>query len=85
MKRKPKINRKSVIKYLRSFWQIREEYATEFHKKEAELEKFMFWQGIPLEFFYMDGECVGIRARDYEDRKKFPLIHDMELENGERL
>ncbi len=37
--------------------------------------------GIKLEFFYVDGECVGIGAANYSDRNKFPLIHDSELNN----
>jgi len=36
---------------------------------------------IDLEFFYVDGECVGIGAVNWGDRKKFPLIHDSELGN----
>ena len=46
------------------------------------LEKEMTYEaglGIELEFFYVDGECVGIGASKIEDRKKFPLIHDSEL------
>ena len=35
--------------------------------------------GIEFEFFYSDGECVGIGAANYSDRKKFPLIHDTKL------
>jgi len=37
---------------------------------------------IALEFFYCDGECVGIGAEDYSERKRFPLIHDSELEES---
>ncbi|MEK6847572.1 MAG: hypothetical protein AABX50_00410 [Nanoarchaeota archaeon] len=40
--------------------------------KKAEL-------GIELEFFKVEGECVGIGASDFADRKRFPLIHDSEL------
>ena len=33
---------------------------------------------VVLEFFWVDGECVGIGASDYSDRKKFPLIQDFD-------
>lgn len=32
-----------------------------------------------LEFFYCDGECCGIGAGEFKDRKKFPLFHDTGL------
>ena len=32
-----------------------------------------------LEFFHVEGECVGIGAIDYGARKFFPLLQDREL------
>src|SRR3989344_4572406 len=53
-------------------------------KKQERLQKEMSKKiglEIDLEFFYVDGECVGIGAVNWGDRKKFPLIHDSELGN----
>ena len=36
-----------------------------------------------LEFFWIDGEPVGIGAVNYADRKRFNLIHDTELSKNE--
>ena len=35
--------------------------------------------GVDLEFFHVDGECVGVGASGIDDRKKFPLIQDSEF------
>ena len=46
---------------------------------EAKLEKRMQKKfSLPLEFFYVDGNCVGIGIPSQP--KQFPLIHDTELE-----
>lgn len=73
---------KELVKKLKPFWEKREKLETEFRKKETKLEKEMNKKlntGIKLEFFYSDGECCGIGAANFNDRKKFPLIHDSEL------
>jgi len=36
---------------------------------------------MDLEFFYVDGECVGIGAANWNDRKACPLIQSCELED----
>ena len=51
-------------------------------QKEREIEKRMNKKSglkIELEFFYVDGECVGIGASDFSERKKFRLIDSGEL------
>lgn len=37
--------------------------------------------GIELEFFRCDGEVIGVGAKEFSDRKKFPLLQDQELNN----
>jgi len=68
---------------LKPFWNKRRKLESNFHKKEDKLQKEMNDKlnlDVELEFFYVDGECVGIGARDYNKRKNFPLVHDSELE-----
>ena len=42
--------------------------------------------GEELEFFYVDGDCVGIGHTDWDRRKEgkkyFPLFHNEEIESG---
>jgi hypothetical protein len=72
---------------LKRWWEKRSWAYDAFKLTEAELEKQMFYQHgkrkIPLEFIYdiMSEECVGIGARDFKDKKIFPLIHIEELES----
>ena len=78
------MDKNNIIKQLKPFWEKRDKLMTEFSKKEAELEAEMNKKvnlGIKLEFFYNDGEAVGIGASDFSDRRKFPLIHDLDLRN----
>ena len=81
---KPKLkNKKGVIGRLNPFWKKYWEIEEKFRNKIAELEKEMSKDsglGIGLEFFNVDGECVGIGVSEIDDRKKFPLIHDSEFE-----
>lgn len=64
--------------YWREYWKIWDEFS----KKSSKLEKRMNKElnlNPELEFFYVDGECVGIGASNYTDRKFFPLIDEREL------
>ena len=66
------------------FWKKYLEKENKFRGEIFELEKKMTKKlslGIELEFFHVDGGCVGIGASNYADREKFPLIHDTELNN----
>ena len=76
------MKKKELIKKLKPYWKEHLRLRKEFYKKEEKLEKEMNKNpklGVELEFFYCDGECAGIGAANYPDRKKFPLIHDTEL------
>ena len=75
--------RREYIRKLKPYWTRRNQLCSEFSKKERELEEEMNGElktPAGLEFIYIDGNCVGIGAENYNDRKKFPLIHDSELE-----
>jgi hypothetical protein len=75
-------NKKEIIEKLKPFWKRYWELELEFCNKEQKLQEEMnkkLGLIIELEFFYCDGECCGIGAMDFSDRKKFPLIHDSEL------
>lgn len=77
--------RKNWTKKLHPFWVLRNLTYDKFRKREQEIEKVMKkMTGEDLEFFYVEGECVGIGHKDWVRRKKgknyFPLIHDRELE-----
>ena len=53
--------------------------------KEVWLEaKILKETGEELIFFYgdMNEGCLGIGADDWDERKKFQLIHDTDLEKG---
>lgn len=79
----PKLkDKEKVIEKLRPFWKRYCEKEEKFRKEAAKLEKEMTEKiglGIKLEFFHVDNECIGIGAFGIEDRKKFPLIYDSEL------
>jgi len=56
---------------------------SKFLKNEQFLEAKMKQKlEINLEFFYVDGTRVGVGHADYNMRKIFPLIHDIELEEN---
>lgn len=86
MIKEPKLkNKKRVTENLRPFWKrYRKEYkkfVIEVNKLEKEMTK-KSKLGIDLEFFKVEGECVGIGASEFIERKKFPLISDSELNSG---
>jgi hypothetical protein len=75
------------LKKLRPFLASREIHYGMFKQAEFDIEKKMRKElGEELEFFYVDGECVGIGHCDWERRKKdknyFPLFHYEEIESG---
>ena len=75
--------KKKIIENLKPFWKRYWKLESRFSEKVRKLEKEMnrkSGQKIKLEFFYCDGYCCGIGAENYSDRRKFPLIHDTELE-----
>ena len=74
---------KEITKKLIPFWEKYMELQIEFYKKQEKLQREMnkaMRLGVKLEFFYVDGECVGIGAERYSKRKNFSLIHDSDLE-----
>lgn len=80
-----KINKKELRKItikLKPHWEkfqkLRFEHFNKIMLLQKEMNKKMNLK-TKLEFFYCDGECVGIGAEDYSERKYFPLIHDSEL------
>jgi len=78
------MNKKEIISKLKPFWKRREDESYKFIKKQIKIEeemnkKLKKYFNTELEFFYVDGQCVGIGAVMFNDRKKFPLIHDSEL------
>jgi len=77
-----KLNKKQISKRLNTFWDKYWKISQDFNEKVSKLEKDMNKKlnlGFNLEFFHVDGECVGIGAEDYSKRKEFPLIHDSEF------
>ena len=78
-----KLNKKEIEdaeKKLKPYWDKYWEIYKEFRDKEEKLQKEMNKKvgfNINLEFFYVDGFCVGIGAESWSDRKKFPLIQNM--------
>ena len=71
---------KEIKRKLKPFWKRYLELQSNYHKRIKSLEKIMnnkLKLKTKLEFFYVDGECVGIGAEDYADRKYFPLIQDL--------
>jgi len=79
----PQINeKKKLIDKLKKFWKEHLRNEADFFKKKRKIEKEMnkvVGLGVDVGFFYVDGECVGIGADNFSDRKNFPLIHDSEL------
>lgn len=77
------MKKRELIKRLKPFWEEHSKLIAEFYKKEAKLEEKMNKKlklKIKLEFFYCDGECCGIGAEDFSQRKNFPLIQDSQLD-----
>ena len=72
------MNKKELIKQLKPYWKEMRERQTSFFRNlseiEARMEKETKIKGI--EFFYCDGEIVGIGNAD----RTLELIHDSELE-----
>ena len=64
--------------YWKKIWKLEMTHSRKINALERKMTKEMKSK-IRLEFFYVDGEAVGIGAEDYSDRKDFPLIHDSEL------
>jgi len=83
MMEEPKLNDKvKVIEKLTPFWKRYWEKEEKFRNEVAELEEEMSKAvslSVDLEFFHVDGECVGVGASGIDDRKKFPLIRDSEF------
>ena len=80
MNKKEKIQ---LIKKLKPFWKKYRKISFKFSKEGRKIEKEInnkIKPKVELGFFCVDGKCCGIGALDYIDRKKFPLIHDGELE-----
>ena len=73
-----------LIKQLKPFWKKQRDLYFEYSRKVHNLEKEMnkkIKSKYPLEFFWVEGEIVGIGAESWQDRKHFKLIHDTDL-NG---
>ena len=74
---------KEITLKLNPFWRKYRKLQGDYSKKVRILEKDMNKKIKPktrLEFFYCDGECVGLGAENYSDRKFFPLIQENELD-----
>ena len=83
MKKLNKRQIEEVTRKLGLFWEKRRKFYLDLMKKEEKLQKEMNKKlnlNVEIEFFYVDGECVGIGALDFSKRKIFPLIHDRDLE-----
>ena len=78
--------KRTWAKKLKPFWEAREKHFKIFRIAEEAIEFDMrACLKEDLEFFYVDGECVGIGHSDFKRRHSknkdyFPLIHDRELE-----
>ncbi|MBU0957686.1 MAG: hypothetical protein KKF56_02645 [Nanoarchaeota archaeon] len=67
-----------LIPFWKKYWEIHRVYNDEILKLEKKMNKSLSLP-IELEFFYVDGECVGIGAEDYSMREFFPLIQDLKI------
>ena len=79
-----KANKKTIEK-LKPYWKKYQEKREVFDREIIQLEKEMNDNSglkTELEFFYVDGSCVGIGASYYEDRTHFPLVQDSELDES---
>ncbi|MBU4069866.1 MAG: hypothetical protein KJ646_02700 [Nanoarchaeota archaeon] len=74
---------KEITKKLKLFFEKYRKLESEFFKDKENIEKEMSKKigKMDLEFFYVDGECVGIGAANWNDRKACPLIQSCELED----
>ena len=83
MKKLTKIQIGKITDILKPFWRKQNELWIKFDKEQERLQREMSKEinlGIDLEFFYVDGQCVGIGASDFSERKNFPLIYDSILD-----
>lgn len=60
--------RKKLVPFCDDYYRIRDEYFKEVTAIEGKMEKVTKIEGI--EFFYVDGECVGVGNAD----RTMPLI-----------
>jgi len=77
------MSKRDLVNELKPFWKKRRKLETKFREAELKIEEEMTKKlnvGIDLEFFFCDEGCVGIGASDFSERKRFPLIHDSELD-----
>jgi len=75
---------RKIKEKLKLYWKEYIGLGLEFSNKTREIEEEMNREldlGFDLEFFSVNGECVGIGASDYSDRETFPLISCSELES----
>ncbi|MBU0930244.1 MAG: hypothetical protein KJ623_04190 [Nanoarchaeota archaeon] len=85
MKKLNKKEIKEITEKLKPYWKEYRKICGEFSKKSSKLEKRMNKKlnlNPKLEIFYVDGECVGIGALNYNNRKFFPLIDERELDES---
>ena len=78
---------KKWVAKLVPYWNKHRELEAAFRLKEVWLEaKILKETGEELIFFYgdMNEGCLGIGADDLDERKKFPLSHDADLEKGNK-
>ena len=76
------MKKRNLIIKLKPFWKKYLKLQEEFYEKEYKLKKKInkkIKSKVKLEFFKVDGECCGIGAENFEDRKEFPLVSDNEL------
>lgn len=80
-----KLNKKEIQQiteklkpFWKEYWRIYSKYACGINKLQKKMNQKLKLP-IELEFFYVDGECVGIGATEFSDRKVFPLIDSREL------
>jgi len=78
----PRLDKETKRK-IKPYWKEFLKLENKFRENRYALQEKMNKQlnlGINLEFFYVDGECVGIGAENFKDRKKFPLLQHEDLE-----
>jgi len=74
-----------LVNKLKPYWKQRQHIYEKFIKAESLIEENMSMEiGEDLEFFYVDGYCVGIGHKNHSRRNQtkngFPLIHDSDLD-----
>jgi len=74
-----KIISEKVKPFFEEYWNLSSEFDNKVKTLTDKMNEELKTE-TKIEFFYVDGEMVGIGAEDYSDREWFPLIHENEYD-----